>query len=89
MTIQTVTEIVRQALWTAFWLSAPLLAAGFIAGIALSLLQIVTSLQDPSFSSVPRLAVFLAALILLLPWILERLVSYTSLVLANLGRYAH
>lgn len=88
MTIATVTEVIRGALMTAFWLSLPLLAVGFVAGIALSLVQIVTSLQDPSFSSVPRLAVFLGALILLLPWILERLVSYTAAILGDLGRYA-
>ena len=38
-----------------FWLAAPLLAIGFIAGIAISLVQIATSIQDNAVSSIPRL----------------------------------
>ncbi len=88
MTPETVVQILRDALVAAFWLGAPLLAIGFIAGIAISLLQIVTSIQDAAFSTVPRLAVFLIAFLLLLPWMLQKLTAYTSAVLSNLGRYA-
>jgi len=84
-----VAEILRQALLTAFWLSLPLLAIGFIAGLVMSLLQILTSVQDPAFGTVPRLAAFLAGLLLLLPWMLVRLCSYTASILGDLGRYAH
>jgi flagellar biosynthesis protein FliQ len=52
-------ELFRQALLTTFWLSLPILAIGFIAGIVISLIQIITSMQDASFGAVPRLAAFL------------------------------
>jgi flagellar biosynthetic protein FliQ len=81
-------EVVRQALLAAFWLSLPLLTIGFLAGVVISLLQIVTSVQDPAFGSVPRLAAFLAGLVLLLPWMLMKLTTYTSALLGDLGRYA-
>ena len=60
MTPETVVEVMRHALLTAFWLAAPLLAIGFLAGIAISLVQIATSIQDNAVSSVPRLVAFLA-----------------------------
>jgi flagellar biosynthetic protein FliQ len=88
MTPQAASELIRQALMTALWLSLPLLAVGFIAGILISLLQIVTSIQDPGFGSVPRLAAFLGALILFLPWILMKLMAYTVALFGDLGRYA-
>lgn len=88
MTPQSVVEIIRQALITAFWLGLPLLAIGFITGIAISLLQIVTSLQDTSFAAVPRLVAFLAGLLLLLPWMLAKSMSYTTALLGDLSRYA-
>lgn len=88
MNAQTVTEIIRQALMTAFWLAAPILAVAFVAGILISLVQIVTSIQDAGFSTVPRLVVFLAALILLLPWMCMRMTSYTAALLGGLERYA-
>jgi flagellar biosynthetic protein FliQ len=88
MTPATVVELVRQALMTAFWLSAPLLAIGFVAGIAVSLVQIATSMQDNAFNTIPRLLAFLGGLLLLLPWLIERGVGYAVLLLGNLGRYA-
>lgn len=84
-----VVEILRQMLMTAFWLSLPLLAVGFIAGIIVSLLQIVTSMQDPAFGTVPRLAAFLVATVVFLPWMLTKMMTYTAAILGDLGRYAH
>ncbi|MEO8660421.1 MAG: flagellar biosynthetic protein FliQ [Bryobacteraceae bacterium] len=89
MTSSTVTELIRQSLITAFWLSFPLLAVGFFAGIVISLLQIVTSIQDTAFGTVPRLAAFFTAFLILLPWMLSKLIGYTTLLLGDLGRYAH
>lgn len=89
MTPETVVEVMRQALLMAFWLAAPLLAVGFIAGIAISLVQIATSIQDNAVSSIPRLTAFLLGLLLLLPWMLQKMVAYTVGLFGNLGRYAH
>lgn len=88
MTPDTVTDIIRQALMTTFWLSLPLLVIGFVAGVVVSLVQIATSMQDSSFGAVPRLAAFLAGLLLLLPWMLARLTAYTTSLLGDLSRYA-
>ncbi len=88
MTPEGVVELVRQALWTTFWLAAPLLAIGFLAGIAVSLVQIATSMQDNAFSTIPRLVAFVAGLMFLMPWMLHKTMAYTSALLGNLGRYA-
>jgi flagellar biosynthetic protein FliQ len=74
---------------TTFWLSLPVLAAGFVIGILVSLAQILTSIQDSSFSTVPRLTVFLGALLLAMPWMLSKLMAYTAGLLGDLGRFAH
>ena len=89
MTSQNIVELIRQAFWTTFWLSLPLLVVGFVTGIVISLIQIITSIQDSSFGAVPRLFAFLAALILFLPWMLMRLVSYTVALLGDFTRYVH
>jgi flagellar biosynthetic protein FliQ len=88
MTPDAVVQIVRDTLMQAFWLAAPLLVVGFIAGIVVSLVQIATSIQDNAFSTAPRLVVFLGAILLLLPWMLQRSMSYASSILGNLGHYA-
>jgi flagellar biosynthesis protein FliQ len=88
MTPEFVVDILRQALMAAFWLAAPVLALGFVTGAVVSLVQIATSMQDAAFSTIPRLIVFLLGILLLLPWMLERSMSYTTTILGNLGRYA-
>ncbi|HSB12917.1 MAG TPA: flagellar biosynthetic protein FliQ [Bryobacteraceae bacterium] len=88
MSFELVVDVLRQSLWTTFWLGAPLLLVGFIAGIGVSLLQIVTSIQDSAFGTVPRLAAFLAGLVLLMPWMLKKLAAYTVAVFGDFGRYA-
>jgi len=88
MTPEFVIQIVRQAIMTAFWISAPLLAVGFVAGIAMGLIQILTSIQDNAFSAIPRLLAFLAALMISLPWMLQKITVYTVATLGDLSRYA-
>lgn len=88
MTPEFAIQILREALMTAFWLSAPLLAVGFIIGIVMSLIQILTSIQDSAFNAIPRLMAFLAAFILALPWMLQKMTAYTVLILGDLSRYA-
>ncbi|MGA2325686.1 MAG: flagellar biosynthetic protein FliQ [Bryobacteraceae bacterium] len=88
MTPEFVIQIVKQALMMAFWISAPLLVAGFVVGVFISLIQVLTSMQDSAFSTVPRLAAFLLALLIALPWMLRQMISYTAGILSDLGRYA-
>jgi flagellar biosynthetic protein FliQ len=84
-----VVDLMRSVFLTAFWLSLPLLAVGFVVGIVMGLAQIVTSIQDSSFSTVPRLVAFLAALLLAMPWMLAKILAYTTALFGNLGQFAH
>jgi flagellar biosynthetic protein FliQ len=89
MSQQLAVEIIRQALITTLWISLPLLAVMFVIGILVSLIQILTSIQDPTFSAIPRLAAFFFTLLLVLPWILMRMVTYCGQLFGNLAKYAH
>jgi len=88
MNADAVVQIIRDALMMAFWLSAPLLLVGFAASVVVSLVQIVTSIQDATFNTVPRLAAVLAAVALAMPWMLQKAMVYATSILGNLNRYA-
>ena len=88
MTPEVAIQAIRDSLLMTFWLAAPILLAGLIAGVLLSLVQILTSIQDTAFSTVPRLAVFLAATVIAMPWILNKAMSYFVSILGNLSHYA-
>lgn len=77
---QTV-ELVRQALIMTIKIAAPVLIAGIVVGLVISILQSVTSIQDQTISLVPKIVVMVAAAIILIPWIVQRLVEYTHQLL--------
>jgi flagellar biosynthesis protein FliQ len=89
MSPENAIHVIREALMAAFWLSAPLLAIGFCVGIVMNLIQVATSLQDSAFSTFPRLVAFLAGLVLLMPWMLNKLTTYTSAVFTDIVKYGH
>lgn len=88
MTPQLAIHVVAQALMAAFWISAPLLVMAFAVSIVINLIQIATSMQDPMFTTVPRLAACLCGFILLMPWMLHRATTYAIAVLGDLAQYA-
>ncbi|BDC52035.1 hypothetical protein F183_A43500 [Bryobacterales bacterium F-183] len=87
MTTSAALELVRGSLYTTLWLCLPLLAIGFVASIIISLVQTLTAIQDSAFSALPRLVVFLVALIVALPWMLQRWIDYTVALLGDLSKY--
>jgi flagellar biosynthetic protein FliQ len=88
MTPGQAVDLFRGVLAETFWISLPLLAAGFAVGIVVSLLQVLTSMQDSGIATIPRLAAFLAVLLLALPWMLTRLTGYATRLWSDLGPYA-
>jgi flagellar biosynthesis protein FliQ len=59
-------------------IAAPVMLAGVLIGLVISVLQAATSLQDQTISTVPKLLVMLIATVLLLPWIILRLMDYAA-----------
>lgn len=88
MDTQQAVEIMRGALWMAFWVCMPLLAIGFLVSILISLVQIVTSIQDAAFGAVPRLLAFAFGIVIFLPYMTGKLVTYTVRLFGDLTPYA-
>jgi flagellar biosynthetic protein FliQ len=82
-----VAELLRQLLKEAMLLAAPLLIAAALLSFLLSLLQTLTSLQDQSLTSVPRLLAIGVILLAGMPWFLGRMADYTRALLVDLRHY--
>jgi flagellar biosynthetic protein FliQ len=63
--------VVRQAIETAVVITLPMLAAGLIVGIVVSMLQTVTSIQDNILSFIPRAAAIFVVFAFTFPWMLR------------------
>jgi len=79
-----ITELARDLLITTILLAGPVLLVGLVVGIAVSLFQALTSVQEQTLSLIPKmLAVMLVVLLLLAP-ALQILVDYTTRVFGQL-----
>ena len=87
MSPDQVAALMRGLLREALILSAPILLATSLLSFVLSLLQTLTSLQEQSLTTVPRLIVVALILLVGMPWFLRRLVHYTVPMLSDLHRY--
>ncbi|MDR3796524.1 MAG: flagellar biosynthetic protein FliQ [Terracidiphilus sp.] len=87
MTPDLVAELMRQLMRESMILAAPLLIATVALSFVLSLIQTLTSLQEQSLTSVPRLAAIALILLAAMPWFLERMAAYTRLLLGDFHRY--
>ena len=87
MTPDMVAELLRQLFKEAMILSAPLLVATVLLSFVLSLIQTLTSLQEQSLTSVPRLGAVAMILLVGMPWFLNRMATYTVRLLSDLHRY--
>ena len=83
MTPHEATELIRHSLIMALLVSAPMLIIGLVVGIAVSLMQAVTQIQEQTLTFIPKIVAMVAAAILLMPWIGHRLVEYSAAMFMN------
>ena len=87
MSPDVVAELLRQLMKEAMILTAPVLIAAVVLGFALTLLQTLTSRQDQSLTSVPRLLAVALILLVGMPWFLGRITAYAEHLMSDLHRY--
>jgi len=72
-----IVTLLRHTIETALWMGGPLLLAAVVVGLLINVVQVLTSLQDMTVSTVPRLAAVAAAVLLLMPWMVRRIAMFT------------
>ncbi len=77
MNSEQVVALARGSLVIALWLGAPLLLVATVVSLLINIVQTLTSLQDSTISTVPRLAAVAVASLLFMPWMLRKLMFYT------------
>jgi flagellar biosynthetic protein FliQ len=88
VTPDVVMSLAHDATRLALYLAGPVLLAGLVAGLAVSIVQAVMQVQELTLTFIPKMVAIIAVLALLGHWMLGQLVGFTTTVLANLGTYA-
>ena len=77
---QFVQKIMADSLILTIMVSSPMLFAGMIVGLIISIFQAATSIQEQTLTFVPKMIAIVAALIIFGPWIINNLVGFGNLV---------
>jgi flagellar biosynthetic protein FliQ len=87
MPTDLVVELARRTLEAAIWIAAPLLIVATLVSLIISLAQVLTSLQETTLSTVPRLAAVAGAALLLMPWMVRRMGTFTLSLFSDFRPY--
>jgi len=87
MTPEFVVSFGKSAIYLTLIVAAPMLGIGLVVGLAVSIFQAVTSIQDMSLTFIPKILAVLFSLIFFAPWIIEKLTTFTSQIIINIPRY--
>ena len=82
-------EILKNLMFQAVSLAAPVLLAGLVVGLGISLFQAVTSIQEQTLTFVPKALAVVGMLVVLLPWMLRTLIEFTTAMIEKMPQMAH
>ena len=88
MTPDVVLSLGREAGMLVLILAGPVLLAGLVTGVAISIMQAVTQVQEMTLTFIPKLVVTAVVFAMMGGWMLGQLVGFTSTLLMNLGQFA-
>ena len=76
ITTETLFDVLREGLWTAVVMSAPLLAVALIAGVTIGLFQALTSIQETTLTFVPKVGAMMVVFWVSMSFMTATLVSF-------------
>lgn len=85
MTPESALEMFQRMMLVTFEITAPILGAGLVVGILVSIFQTATQINDPILGFVPKLIAMMAAMWIFGGWITEKMILFGQEILGNLA----
>jgi flagellar biosynthetic protein FliQ len=82
-------EIIKHLMFQAVTLASPILMAAMSVGLAISLFQSVTSIQEQTLTFVPKALAIVSLLVVLMPWMLRTMMEFTTDMIQKMPQMAH
>lgn len=83
-----VVDMIQRLVWLMLLLSAPILVVSTVVGLAISILQAVTQIQESTITFVPKILAAMLVLVISAPWMLGTLVDYSNDLFTSLVEVA-
>ena len=87
MTPEFVVGFARQSIELALMISLPMLGIGLIVGVAVSIVQAATQIQEMTLSFIPKIVSIFVALLVSFPWIMDKMITFTRDIFLNFPAY--
>jgi flagellar biosynthesis protein FliQ len=87
MTTDTVVGLMAETIKITLLVSAPMLIVGLVVGVAISLFQAVTQIQEMTLVFVPKIVAVMITLVAALPWMISLMMTFTQSIFANIPSY--
>ncbi|MBN1916624.1 MAG: flagellar biosynthesis protein FliQ [Verrucomicrobia bacterium] len=87
MTPEMTVTLMTQTLYTVLIVAGPLLAAGLIIGVLVSIFQTVTQIREMSLTFVPKIVGVMVVLAIFAPWMTATLIDYTESIFRYLPQF--
>ncbi|MEE9605551.1 MAG: flagellar biosynthesis protein FliQ [Candidatus Scalindua sp.] len=78
----------KEAIGMTLMMIGPLIGTALVVGLMVGIFQAATSIQEQTLTFLPKLFAVLGMFILAMPWLLQKLMTFTSMLLGNLFRYS-
>ncbi len=82
-----IVELGQQAMLNILLLSAPMLILGLIVGLAVSIFQAATQIQEATLSFIPKIVVIMGSLVIFGPWLLSVIIDFTLKLYTNMNNF--
>ncbi|MBD7907117.1 flagellar biosynthesis protein FliQ [Sporosarcina gallistercoris] len=87
MTGEMIIAVAERAVWVILMTAGPLLVVALVTGLAVSIFQATTQIQEQTLAFVPKIVAVLVAIVFFGPWMLSKVTAYAEDIFGNLSRY--
>ena len=87
MSVEFIADLASRALWITLLVSGPILGLGLAVGVAVSIFQAVTQIQEMTLTFIPKIIAIFLAILIFGKWMMLMLLNFTSNLWINLPNY--
>jgi flagellar biosynthesis protein FliQ len=87
MTDEFVVDICRRAVQVTLTMAAPMLLAGMIVGLIVSIFQATTQINEQTLTFIPKIVAVFLTLLIMTPWMIHTMTTFASNIFASISSF--
>ncbi len=87
MTDEFVVDICRRAVQVTLMMAGPMLIAGMIVGLIVSVFQATTQINEQTLTFIPKIVAVFVTLLLMTPWMIHTMTSFTADIFSAIATF--